>query len=66
MIFDDISEIILLISGEVILISTHNVGFHEEMAKIIWGAESGGSVVERLTPEREVGVSKTTSAVLCP
>ena len=28
--------------------------------------ECGGSVVERRTPEREVGGSKPTSAVLCP
>ena len=28
--------------------------------------ERGGSVVERLTLEREVGGSKPTSAVLCP
>ena len=28
--------------------------------------ERGGSVVERRTPEREVGGSKPTSAVLCP
>ena len=27
--------------------------------------EPGGSVVERRTPEREVGGSKPTSAVLC-
>ena len=28
--------------------------------------ERGGSVVEHLTPEREVRGSKPTSAVLCP
>ena len=28
--------------------------------------ERGGSVVERPTPEQEVGCSKPTSAVLCP
>ena len=28
--------------------------------------ERGGSVVERRTPEREVGGSKPTAAVLCP
>ena len=28
--------------------------------------ERGGSVVEPLTPEREFGGSKPTSAVLCP
>ena len=28
--------------------------------------ERGGSVVECLTPEREVGGSKPTAAVLCP
>ena len=28
--------------------------------------ESGGSVVECRTPEREVGGSKPTAAVLCP
>ena len=28
--------------------------------------ERGGSVVESRTPEREVGGSKPTSAVLCP
>ena len=28
--------------------------------------ERGGSVVECLTPEREVGSSKPTAAVLCP
>ena len=30
------------------------------------GGEHGGSVVERRTPEREVGGSEPTSAVLCP
>ena len=28
--------------------------------------ERGGSVVERRTPEQEVGGSKPTSALLCP
>ena len=32
----------------------------------ISGGEHGGSVVERRTPEREVGGSKPTSAVFCP
>ena len=41
------------------------------MQKIIstvkyWIGERGGSVVECRTPEREVGGSKPTSAVLCP
>ena len=30
------------------------------------GGERGGSVVECRTPEREVGGSKPTAAVLCP
>ena len=30
------------------------------------GGERGGSVVECQTPEREVGGSKPTAAVLCP
>ena len=37
MTFNGNIKIILLISGKAILISTHNIGFHEEMAKIIWG-----------------------------
>ena len=32
----------------------------------LWGGERGGSVVECRTPEREVGGSKPTAAVLCP
>ena len=31
-----------------------------------WTGERGGSVVECRTPEREVGGSKPTAAVLCP
>ena len=31
-----------------------------------YGGERGGSVVECRTPEREVGGSKPTAAVLCP
>ena len=31
-----------------------------------WSGERGGSVVECRTPEREVGGSKPTAAVLCP
>ena len=37
---------------------------------VVWdtvpGGERGGSVVECRTPEREVGGSKPTAAVLCP
>ena len=32
----------------------------------MYGGERGGSVVECRTPEREVGGSKPTAAVLCP
>ena len=35
------------------------------LLKNVWG-ERGGSVVECRTPEREVGGSKPTAAVLCP
>ena len=33
---------------------------------LLEGGERGGSVVECRTPEREVGGSKPTAAVLCP
>ena len=33
---------------------------------ILFVGERGGSVVECQTPEREVGGSKPTAAVLCP
>ena len=36
---------------------------HEPKRKV---GERGGSVVECRTPEREVGGSKPTSALLCP
>ena len=39
--------------------------FDEDPIKNEWG-ERGGSVVECRTPEREVGGSKPTAAVLCP
>ena len=35
-------------------------------ATMVGGGERGGSVVECRTPEREVGGSKPTAAVLCP
>ena len=40
-------------------------GLHFLPFSLVWG-ERGGSVVECLTPEREVGVSRPTAAVLCP
>ena len=45
-------------------ISYHTCNFiHNYKEKI---GERGGSVVECRTPEREVGGSKPTAAVLCP
>ena len=37
-----------------------------EWGKNVTSGERGGSVVECRTPEREVGRSKPTAAVLCP
>ena len=42
-----------------------SLGFKILTIKENWG-ERGGSVVECRTPEREVGGSKPTAAVLCP
>ena len=33
---------------------------------LLWSGQRGGSVVEFRTPEREVGGSIPTAAVLCP
>ena len=46
------------------LIDRHNHGLEFRGSEL--GGERGGSVVECRTPEREVGGSKPTAAVLCP
>ena len=43
-----------------------NIYQHIVLIEQFYAGERGGSVVERQTPEREVGFSKPTSALLCP
>ena len=42
------------------------LGFGADLIRTLVLGERGGSVVECRTPEREVGGSKPTAAVLCP
>ena len=45
---------------------SHNSKYALNVVFSVLAGERGGSVVECRTPEREVGGSKPTAAVLCP
>ena len=48
------------------IVQVHCKSDAQIMNQFLWTGQRGGSVVDCRAPEREVGGSKATPAVLCP